>query len=181
MGPAHRPRGGLSPRVRGNPRLSDVYDLFIGSIPACAGEPCELVYQLFQPKVYPRVCGGTAPLVGPSAPDGGLSPRVRGNPIAFHHDVARDRSIPACAGEPRVRPGALTGTTVYPRVCGGTPPSRPGVSQHEGLSPRVRGNLPISQGHGDSQRSIPACAGEPILRERGYNGGTVYPRVCGGT
>ena len=30
-------------------------------------------------------------------------------------------------------------------------------------------------------RSIPACAGEPVLVAVGMRSSTVYPRVCGGT
>ena len=51
-----------------------------------------------------------------------------------------------------------------------------------GLSPRVRGNpLRPSPVHPHG-RSIPACAGEPCLREAERMGSLgVYPRVCGGT
>ena len=50
-----------------------------------------------------------------------------------------------------------------------------------GLSPRVRGN-PRQPLFGLSlPRSIPACAGEPGLRQSRAIQLTVYPRVCGGT
>ena len=52
---------------------------------------------------------------------------------------------------------------VYPRVCGGTLPCREVLKFWLGLSPRVRGNpsnvLPSSR----YARSIPACAGEPLV------------------
>ena len=117
----------------------------------------------------PRVCGGTA------------SVKTRSTlPIL--------RSIPACAGEPRslevklqwgarglsprVRGNqhnhevlwAIRLLAVYPRVCGGTVPhTNPLCSM--------------------LQRSIPACAGEPLLDTGIGNIGRdwVYPRVCGGT
>ena len=50
-----------------------------------------------------------------------------------------------------------------------------------GLSPRVRGNrqpLLVAQ-IGD--RSIPACAGEPLTNAGHDDLWQVYPRVCGGT
>ncbi len=50
---------GLSPRVRGNPKLFDVTQGHEGSIPACAGEPGQKVTTVSQYEVYPRVCGGT--------------------------------------------------------------------------------------------------------------------------
>ena len=73
---------GLSPRVRGNRLLDRRSEIGMGSIPASAGEP--LVYTLFngQGRVYPRECGGTANAVQTLEDNGGLSPRVRGNPLA---------------------------------------------------------------------------------------------------
>ena len=53
---------GLSPRVRGNPRSGRDWNGEIGSIPACAGEPGTLWRKRSGHWVYPRVCGGTAPL-----------------------------------------------------------------------------------------------------------------------
>ena len=66
------------------------------------------------------MCGGTPALGLGVGYIMGLSPRVRGNPIAAADEVKAGRSIPACAGEPSsdiLYPAALK---VYPRVCGGT-------------------------------------------------------------
>ena len=92
----------------------------------------------------------------------GLSPRVRGNRSHHHPHRCWDRSIPACAGEPKrnLEKGNLLG--VYPRVCGGTRPGKRESGFQRGLSPRVRGNLRrIPQGQ-LIIGSIPACAGEPV-------------------
>ena len=51
----------------------------------------------------------------------------------------------------------------------------------DGLSPRVRGNHDDPVNAVQSQRSIPACAGEPILVMPYVARKRVYPRVCGGT
>ena len=57
-------RGGLSPRVRGNP-AHPYPDCPTGrSIPACAGEPPPYNLGHTNPAVYPRVCGGTRNLGG---------------------------------------------------------------------------------------------------------------------
>ena len=72
------------------------------------------------PKVYPRVCGGTAGLVYLPDGAGGLSPRVRGNRVGLLVFLQRGGSIPACAGEPPVLACAPAVVRVYPRVCGGT-------------------------------------------------------------
>ena len=50
----------------------------------------------------------------------GLSPRVRGNPLAWVFPYSNRRSIPACAGEPTQKFCACSLYRVYPRVCGGT-------------------------------------------------------------
>ena len=73
---------GLSPRVRGNlvTRSSN--------------------RAKYAEQVYPRVCGGTAFIRAPHSITEGLSPRVRGNPCCLTKRNRRERSIPACAGEP---------------------------------------------------------------------------------
>ena len=53
------PFKGLSPRVRGNQMHRAKSNGFIGSIPACAGEPALSGPHGCRPRVYPRVCGGT--------------------------------------------------------------------------------------------------------------------------
>ena len=70
---------GLSPRVRGNPCNSSAKFPFIGSIPACAGEPTCYDGTDAIGGVYPRVCGGTDDSDGDRDSSNGLSPRVRGN------------------------------------------------------------------------------------------------------
>ena len=152
---------GLSPRVRGNPPARRCGIPFPRSIPACAGEPGTTPRNTARPGVYPRVCGGTSRTRPPQPLDGGLSPRVRGNPAAAACHTRRRRSIPACAGEPPRCRAHPRGHPVYPRVCGGT----------------------VRRGIKDSvlARSIPACAGEPTGLHFRFGHSQVYPRVCGGT
>ena len=97
--PAQEPEG-LSPRVRGNPRRCGGLRGRCRSIPACAGEPPTPCMPTSNPRVYPRVCGGTGALVRVGQQVEGLSPRVRGNPSYERDGAAGERSIPACAGEP---------------------------------------------------------------------------------
>ena len=92
---------GLSPRVRGNPAPRSSARKNSRSIPACAGEPAPKERKVGMATVYPRVCGGTGISVGIILNIGGLSPRVRGNPIYPSDSGSQERSIPACAGEPR--------------------------------------------------------------------------------
>ena len=173
---------GLSPRVRGNQELWAAVVKPHRSIPACAGEPARTPAPPGYRGVYPRVCGGTLrcrlvrrrlqglsprvrgnPSVAPPLTEvDGLSPRVRGNHQFPHLPHQQGRSIPACAGEPTASPGRWVPLSVYPRVCGGTCTTLAGCITRVGLSPRVRGNLRNPPGRFQPDRSIPACAGEPL-------------------
>ena len=113
--------------------------------------------------------------------DGGLSPRVRGDPSMSCGDTIILRSIPACAGGPvRYRPREAC-YRVYPRVCGGTLMRACGDRRDWGLSPRVRGDPPGTASHIPGDGSIPACAGGPSSVASPRRPSSVYPRVCGGT
>ena len=111
----------------------------------------------------------------------GLSPRVRGKLCVPGGRVPGRGSIPACAGEARRRSRRLRRSRVYPRVCGGSLRQRDDVVCLCGLSPRVRGK-PCKAWRGwRRRRSIPACAGEALVRRVRPLGNKVYPRVCGGS
>ncbi len=172
---------GLSPRVRGNPGLQLLLVVGLGSIPACAGEPTRPAGRSCRPTVYPRVCGGTPPSAFSIVMVSGLSPRVRGNRARQTVWDLRQRSIPACAGEPLAIMCYTGKGRVYPRVCGGTLALTENVHRRQGLSPRVRGNLVMDFLLPLCKRSIPACAGEPSMPGGLYLSAEVYPRVCGGT
>ena len=133
---------GLSPRVRGNRHAIVDAGKAIRSIPARAGEPrCQdPIDRAGATGVYPRACGGTKEQLGITvareglsppcggtlrwrrgqADLGGLSPRVRGNPVSTQHRQTQQRSIPARAGEPMLSIAQLRLHAVYPRACGGT-------------------------------------------------------------
>ena len=131
---------GLSPRVRGNRDPGQTGPARRGSIPACAGEPSAFNCPTVTIRVYPRVCGGTHWLRWAPSCTAGLSPRVRGNRVPRRPGGVPRRSIPACAGEPRLSSPPNTSSRVYPRVCGGTGAMPALVLVSPGLSPRVRGN-----------------------------------------
>ena len=113
----------------------------LGSIPACAGEPLTRISLTPTPKVYPRVCGGTALSQFLLLGFQGLSPRVRGNLVSLGPGNDMLGSIPACAGEPDSVQATSRPRPVYPRVCGGTVFEDVEGLLGVGLSPRVRGNL----------------------------------------
>jgi len=171
---------GLSPRVRGSLTPTRTPGKSSGSIPACAGEPAGPLFEIVRRRVYPRVCGGADPRREEILMKSGLSPRVRGSPRDQAIRVIRQRSIPACAGEPQADGKPATALGVYPRVCGGALSDSSGHLNHSGLSPRVRGSRLLVVGKGLGQGSIPACAGEPRRIARMAACSWVYPRVCGG-
>ena len=130
---------------------------------------------------YPRVCGGTKYLEDFVVFLPGLSPRVRGNQQWRRSGAHVVRTIPACAGEPLNQTGRSRGRPYYPRVCGGTTSSPSLTLGPCGLSPRVRGNHKQPFSHSGPVRTIPACAGEPIIKHPHHSPDRDYPRVCGGT
>ena len=152
---------GLSPPTRGSLGGKHYRVRPPGSIPAHAGEPASTRQSLREPLVYPRPRGG-APIdiPSPSAADG-LSPPTRGSLKPRLGRRARQRSIPAHAGEPGVRRPCIRGEAVYPRPRGGARRLVVGQKGQRGLSPPTRGSRRVPGRLGRDPRSIPAHAGEP--------------------
>ena len=90
-----------------------------GSIPAWAGETLLSCSAADTMRVYPRVGGGNALRLTRLMPYAGLSPRGRGKPRLASAQNAKDRSIPAWAGETHDRLHEALLAKVYPRVGGG--------------------------------------------------------------
>ena len=154
------------------------------SIPAPAGEPPAAKRGQWRKRVYPRACGGTTGQHGRAKERSGLSPRLRGNPIADDRgNCLRHTVYPRACGGTRKAPQCWPRTAhrVYPRACGGTGFRRLYRCFSSGLSPRLRGNLQGSQAGRVRQRSIPAPAGEPTELAGIRDAAKVYPRACGGT
>ena len=130
---------GLSPRVRGiragRPRRARG----AGSIPACTGNPWEGLRTAAYQEVYPRVYGESAKEAALASMVAGLSPRVRGIPLAAYGYDLQERSIPACTGNPGRSCAHADDPRVYPRVYGESSFYDPPYVIIRGLSPRVRG------------------------------------------
>ena len=125
--------------------------------------------------------GGTSCRRGWTAGGNGLSPRARGNLDRDVRPGGRERSIPACTGEPPTVAQSSSASTVYPRVHGGTTLLTLLLLALGGLSPRARGNRVYSLSCSAVTGSIPACTGEPGAGSSAVAPPTVYPRVHGGT
>ena len=94
---------GLSPRGRGK-RAQSIAPQFIDwSIPAWAGETTALPSLRPKRAVYPRVGGGNSKRGYYPAKYRGLSPRGRGKLADIGYLLEHLRSIPAWAGETRIR------------------------------------------------------------------------------
>ena len=110
----------------------------------------------------------------------GLSPLVRGKHYDSFPRVGVFGSIPACAGETSGTPVSDAAGRVYPRLCGGNKRATSKCPTSSGLSPLVRGKQVEWIYQGQSDGSIPACAGETVGHIRRFVIDGVYPRLCGG-
>ena len=150
-----------------------------GSIPASAGQPQPVTVDLVKLQVYPRECGAAGPAPARNAWHMGLSPRVRGSQPRHPGDGGAGRSIPASAGQPIPDRRLSPAPWVYPRECGAALSPLVDWTRLTGLSPRVRGSQLVSKARRNQIRSIPASAGQPLLRTARRQGSAVYPRECG--
>ena len=158
---AWMPFTGLSPRARGNHDADKRSSGWVGTIPACAGEPAAV-----------NISG---------APFSGLSPRARGNHPGRASISPSAGTIPACAGEPQPVPASFFPLRDYPRVRGGTLSGDGLGADVAGLSPRARGNRRRADDLVQRSGTIPACAGEPSAQQCNRVKWWDYPRVRGGT
>ena len=172
---------GLSPLARGN-LLCDVFrDVFLGPIPARAGEPFGSTGGSSPSRAYPRSRGGTVCAISERCPPRGLSPLARGNHGEIREPAARLRPIPARAGEPRSALRSPQPKRAYPRSRGGTERRIASPAGCKGLSPLARGNLDKSHKLLVELRPIPARAGEPFNWLASFCCARAYPRSRGGT
>ena len=129
--------------------------------------------------VHPRVCGEQSSQRNLSGARTGSSPRVRGTAPPCRPSAARNRFIPACAGNSQGRHYATSRASVHPRVCGEQERCAKRAGLDNGSSPRVRGTAHAG-GPGHTQgRFIPACAGNRPKWHTCSHPHSVHPRVCG--
>ncbi len=111
---------GLSPCVRGYPRVAMPDLVQKGSIPVCTGLPGWTRSCGPCMRVYPRVYGATGCPVATLRWPPGLSPCVRGYHFGVGKEVGTVGSIPVCTGLPLPNGCARRPPKVYPRVYGAT-------------------------------------------------------------
>ena len=174
------PTPGAFPRLRGKLDLLEPEDIFLGCIPAPAGETpvdhCGVPY----PAVHPRACGGNQE-VGAAAPlIPGASPRLRGKQLGAERGAGPARCIPAPAGETDEEDEDHPFSPVHPRACGGNGIGGVGAAARVGASPRLRGKPSPAESRSCDIRCIPAPAGETAPSSTSSGPSAVHPRACGG-
>ncbi len=114
-------------------------------------------------------------------PNGGLSPRLWGNPCHRPEMLVMPGSIPTPVGEPQGADRKRLGIRVYPHACGGTGAGELAERLMPGLSPRLWGNPAWTTTPMGMNGSIPTPVGEPLFGHWRRGNGGVYPHACGGT
>ena len=173
--------GGLSPPTRGILRKAAIIAPLRRSIPAYAGDPCRRRMRWIEWEVYPRLRGGSTLVCRCICSDQGLSPPTRGIRIFTDSFPAKERSIPAYAGDPPPHLRALQGGGVYPRLRGGSRAKSSAEGRVIGLSPPTRGIPNVPARCPNCAGSIPAYAGDPDMGRTSVCPVSVYPRLRGGS
>ena len=148
-------------------------------IPAGAGNASTMSTKSVCPPVHPRGCGERINILDCFQNLNGSSPRVRGTPFESILSSASVRFIPAGAGNAGKMAQASSGYSVHPRGCGERIEFRNPICRHYGSSPRVRGTLDTAKLNSNSQRFIPAGAGNATSTTASSPSSTVHPRGCG--
>ena len=170
---------GSSPRLRGTPEATARFWGKVRFIPASAGNttiprlPCSRL------SVHPRVCGEHIRRRPPLRHTAGSSPRLRGTRHRESVTRCRYRFIPASAGNTTPAFSYRHVGSVHPRVCGEHHTMGIFFVSPFGSSPRLRGTRWHEHYFGNSQRFIPASAGNTVLAEMYGVSRSVHPRVCG--
>ena len=170
---------GLSPLARGTRLRISPYRCALRFIPAGAGNTRPAPERCPWHSVYPRWRGEHAIVDGTRDLPVGLSPLARGTRTLSARRKSSSRFIPAGAGNtPEFRP-ANSRTAVYPRWRGEHVEQLSGVAANIGLSPLARGTRSEKHGCTDSDRFIPAGAGNTRPAPERCPWHSVYPRWRG--
>ncbi len=132
---------GLSPLPRGTHLLIVPGRKRSRFIPAGAGNSTVRACSSIAPTVYPRWRGELINIINHNRQGAGLSPLARGTQQTGYLLDARDRFIPAGAGNSRLPPGVFCCRPVYPRWRGELPHIISHGRRVGGLSPLARGTL----------------------------------------
>ena len=170
---------GSSPRARGTPLRELVRQDAHRFIPASAGNTRATAAPDRRRPVHPRERGehrytaGSRPLLA------GSSPRARGTRLQVRAGQAVVRFIPASAGNTAPPGSPPSARPVHPRERGEHIPRKVTGVKQNGSSPRARGTHPAHGHGGETERFIPASAGNTIFGVVVASIAAVHPRERG--
>ncbi len=170
---------GSSPRMRGTAASFGPPSGLGRFIPAHAGNRPANWRPQRPERVHPRACGEQAQFALPFSTSGGSSPRMRGTDEKDRIILAKNRFIPAHAGNSGPSSKPRTACSVHPRACGEQMRRTESFSPRIGSSPRMRGTAMCKTMRLLGTRFIPAHAGNRSWRRRSRAPGAVHPRACG--
>ena len=148
-------------------------------IPARAGNSSIVRGSRTGRSVHPRACGELLLIISRVFHQNGSSPRVRGTPGDPDYECGLVRFIPARAGNSCSRQHRSSRHTVHPRACGELASRYRAIASFSGSSPRVRGTHSKRCAAADSDRFIPARAGNSASSVAEGSFVSVHPRACG--
>ncbi len=158
-GPTISPVTGSSPHARETLLLlGDLADN-IRLIPACAGNTRACRTCRRTASAHPRMRGKHSSMARNSTRWRGSSPHARETPPENVARLARERLIPACAGNTWAGLPSVAEFTAHPRMRGKHPFQRPRAASAVGSSPHARETHPRRPTPSRRNRLIPACAG----------------------
>ena len=128
---------------------------------------------------HPRTCGANSPLRYPVFVSIGSSPHMRGKLAPSRDWLEAGRIIPAHAGQTYTSVAAQQSRSDHPRTCGANSLLRVGPCHAVGSSPHMRGKLKYEILAPDTERIIPAHAGQTVLTMVICAAVSDHPRTCG--
>ncbi len=148
-------------------------------IPACAGNTALNRLMDADEAVHPRLRGEHYPWWILTGPRSGSSPLARGTLTEKGERRAKERFIPACAGNTTWASLCRSQFTVHPRLRGEHVFASLSMRCANGSSPLARGTHENEDAKRAEQRFIPACAGNTTGCRTRTQTGAVHPRLRG--
>ena len=150
---------GSSPRLRGTHAGAELHQRLPGIIPALAGNTLGFSKIMHTRRDHPRACGEHSNSPFPPHPHRGSSPRLRGTRAVGRMRYGRGGIIPALAGNTELKYVLMADAGDHPRACGEHGGAAHAAGDRLGSSPRLRGTHQRVVRVDDTDRIIPALAG----------------------
>ena len=129
--------------------------------------------------VHPRLRGELLPEISAALPPAGSSPLARGTQRGIHSSPSERRFIPACAGNSKSWLRHIGNSPVHPRLRGELEIMTIRPKPRIGSSPLARGTHERQPQETQSERFIPACAGNSRRNTFFLLPRPVHPRLRG--